>query len=316
MRKLLVVAAVVLAASVLARAGRSGGTERGSSARRMMPSSTNGRHTKGFVAAQEQQAKIVRLHEAAWDCMAWLCGALDLSEEQQALIEEIRENAREAAEAAETPEARREIMQTAHEEIMAVLTEEQLDKLEQMRARLWQGKAGPWGPRSGREYMAWLFAALELSKQQQASIEEIRENAREAAEAAKTPEARREIIQAAHQEIMAILTEVQLEKLEQIRARLWQGRGGPWGPGGGREYMAWLFGALELSEQQQALIEEIRENAREAAEAAATPEARRQIIQAAHQEIMAVLTDEQIEQLEQMCERRSHSWGSRRRLRR
>ena len=196
MKKLLLVAAVVVIASAPAIAGRNARAGRGDSATKTQQA----RAGKGNVAAQQQrQVQTQRIHEAAWAHMAWLCGALDLTEEQQAAIEEIRDNAREAAQAAETPEARREILQAAHEEILAVLTAEQLEKLEQLRARVWQGKAGPWGPRGGREYMAWLFGALDLTEEQQAAIEQIREDAIAAAQDAETPEAKRQIMQAAHE---------------------------------------------------------------------------------------------------------------------
>ena len=248
MKKLLLVAAVVVVASAPALAGRNARTGRGDPGAKTQQTRTS----KGNPAGQQQrQAETQRIHEAAWAHMAWLCGALDLTEEQQAAIEEIRDNAREAAQAAETPEARREILQAAHEEILAVLTPEQLEQLEQLRAQMWQGRGGPGGPRGNREFGAWLCGALDLTEEQQAAIEEIRDNAREAAQAAETPEARREILQAAHEEILAVLTAEQLEKLEQLRARVWQGKAGPWGPRGGREYMAWLFGALDLTEEPE-----------------------------------------------------------------
>ena len=76
--------------------------------------------------------------------------ALDLTEEQQAAIEQIRAEAREAVQAAETRQARREIMQAAHEEILAVLTAEQLEQLEQTRAQTRENRVGPLRPHGRR----------------------------------------------------------------------------------------------------------------------------------------------------------------------
>ena len=162
--------------------------------------------------------------------------ALDLTEEQQTAIAEIREQARADAEAAETPQARREIMQAAHDGIMAVLTDEQIEKLEQLRpetpwgpggpGRGYQG-IGPRGPFGGPDGTPPVFEVLDLTEEQKTAIDEIREQARTDAEAAETREVRREIMQTAHEEILALLTDEQVEKLEQSHPRTPWGRGGP-----------------------------------------------------------------------------------------
>jgi len=158
--------------------------------------------------------------------------------------------------------------------------------------------------------------SLDLTKEQKTSIEAIREKARTDAEAAETWQARREIMQAAHDEIMAVLTDEQVEELEQLRPGTpWgpgrPGRGhpgiGPKGPFGGPDDTPPVFEVLDLTEEQKTAIDEIREQARTDAEAAETREIRRDIMQAAHDEILAVLTDEQIEALEQSCPRTP--WG-------
>jgi len=66
-----------------------------------------------------------------------------LTEEQKVAIEAIREQARIDAEAAETWQARQEIMQAAHEEVKSVLTNEQIEKLEQVYPRTPWGRGGP-----------------------------------------------------------------------------------------------------------------------------------------------------------------------------
>jgi len=108
-----------------------------------------------------------------------------------------------------------------------------------------------------------------------------------------------------HADIDAVLKDEQKEQLEQLRetAPWGPGRGylgiGPRGPFAGADGLPPALEALDLSEEQENLIAEIREKARTDAAAAETWQARRQIIQAAHDEIMSVLTDEQKEQLEQ-----------------
>jgi Spy/CpxP family protein refolding chaperone len=108
-----------------------------------------------------------------------------------------------------------------------------------------------------------------------------------------------------HADIEAVLTDEQKEQLEQLREST------PWGPGRGylgigpRGPFAWPDGlppaleALDLTEEQEKLIAEIRDKARTDAAAAETRQAGGEIMQAAHDEILSVLTDEQIEQLEQ-----------------
>jgi Spy/CpxP family protein refolding chaperone len=160
---------------------------------------------------------------------------LDLTEEQQAAIADIHEKARADAEAAETRQARHEIMQAAHEEILSVLTDEQIEKLEQLHSRKPRGRGGPGkghpgkGPRGPFAGHGDPFAALDLTEEQQAAIAEIRENAKADAEATETKQARHEIMQAAHEEVLSVLTEEQIEKLEQSCPRAPKGRGrGGW----------------------------------------------------------------------------------------
>jgi Spy/CpxP family protein refolding chaperone len=161
-------------------------------------------------------------------------GGLDLTEEQQAAIAEIRENARADAEAAETRLARHEIMQATHDEILSVLTEEQVEKLEQRREGMPWGPGGPGkghigigprGPFEGPDGRPPIFEALDLTEEQQTAIAEIHEKARADVEAAETREARHEIMQAAHEEVWSVLTEEQIEKLEQLGPRAPRGRG-------------------------------------------------------------------------------------------
>ena len=210
-----------------------------------------------------------------------MLGVLDLTDEQKDAITALVEESRAKL----------------HADIEAVLTPEQVEKLQQLRDD---------GATRG-------FAALDLTEEQKTAIAEIRENARVEAEAAETPEARREIMQAAHEEVKSVLTDEQVEKLEQLPPGAPRGRGGPGrghmgiGPRGPYAGPDGPLAALDLTEEQQAAITEIRENARTEAQTAETREARQEIMQAAHEEVLSVLTDEQIEKLEQSCPRTS--WG-------
>jgi Spy/CpxP family protein refolding chaperone len=285
MKKLLIVMVVVVAASTLASGARNANARRGDpSAEKRIEQMRRGLSGNGQLPCLNGP-----LGPGGPQMGLWM---LDLTEEQQALIAEIRENARIDAEAADTPEARREIMQAAHEEILAVLTDEQIEKLEQVHERMRRGRGGfaGWYMSGGScclyedpESFTRICAALELTEEQQALIAEIRENACIDAEAAETPEARREIMQAAHEEILAVLTDEQIERLEQVHERMRRGRGGfggwnigmgPYGPGTGRMGIGphgpgdglggimWMLRVLDLTEEQKLLIEEILEVAR------------------------------------------------------
>jgi Spy/CpxP family protein refolding chaperone len=119
---------------------------------------------------------------------------LDLTDEQKEVIVGLVEESRKKL----------------HADIEAVLTDEQLEKLQQLR----DGKAKR------------PFEVLDLTEEQKAAIKEIREKAKADAEAAETREARHEIMQAAHEEVLSVLTEEQIAKLEQLREKRPRGRGG------------------------------------------------------------------------------------------
>ena len=213
------------------------------------------------------------------------------------MINEIRELARIEAQAAETAEARREIMETAREAIMAILTPEQIELLEQARTKIRENRSRR--ARSGYDRVYGVLWTLELSDEQQALIKDLLELGRAEAQAAETPEARREAMENTHEAVMGVLTPEQLEQLEQIRAEKQERQGGLLG---NREGMPPIFGALELTEEQEIAIQAIYEAARELAAAEDSIEARRLIMQEAQEEVMTtVLTEEQIQQIEDMC---------------
>jgi len=146
-----------------------------------------------------------------------MLGMLDLTDEQKETIAKLVEDSRAKL----------------HADIEAVLTAEQKDELEQLRESTPWGPGrgylgiGPRGPFAGPDGIPPVLEALNLTEEQQAAIAEIRENARADAEAAETKQARREIMQAAHEEVLSVLTDEQVEQLEQLCPWAPWGRGWP-----------------------------------------------------------------------------------------
>jgi Spy/CpxP family protein refolding chaperone len=288
MRKLLLTAVVVVGTSAVVLAGWGGGFARQGFAR------GPGWMHPGF-GGRGQFGPLLNWQDDATPPL--MLGMLDLTDEQKEVIAQLVEDSKAKL----------------HADIEAVLTDEQLEKAEQLRESLPWGPGrgypgiGPRGLLAGADGIPPVLEALDLTEEQKTAIEQIRDKARADAATAETWQARREIMQAAHDEIMAVLTDEQIEQLEQLRASAaWgPGRGylgiGPRGPFGGPDGIPPALEALDLTEEQEAAIEAIIEKARTDAAAAETWLARREIVQTAHDEILALLTDEQIEQLQQVC---------------
>jgi len=173
------------------------------------------------ILTEEQLAKLEEImnllpdpqrHRLGGPGLPGMLACLDLTPEQVEFIQQTLADARAAAAAAEKPEEKRQIMQDAHELILTVLTDEQLEQL--------QGLMGDGRPDRPRLQLPAQLDCLELTEEQLAAIAAIREAARTAAEGADTPEARRAIMEQAHQAILDVLTEEQLALLEQIQSRL------------------------------------------------------------------------------------------------
>ncbi|MHC4562604.1 MAG: hypothetical protein ACYS8X_07520 [Planctomycetota bacterium] len=149
---------------------------------------------------------------------------LDLSDEQQAQVKAILSEAEQQAEAAETPEAKKEIMQAARKKIHdEVLTEEQQAKAEAMRKELRHRKGA-----------GMFLRGLDLTEEQQAQVKGIMAEAKKKGEAAETPETKKEIMKAARKKVFdEVLTDEQREKAEKRRDARRGGRKGRRGHGGG-----------------------------------------------------------------------------------
>lgn len=228
---------------------------------------------------------------------------LDLSEEQQAGIDAIRERAKRAAHDAEDREARSAIMKRAQEAINAKLTEEQLEQLEKCR------KKDKGDDKQGRRQRGDCIGKLDLTPEQEAAIAALRERAKRAAEGVDSREERRAIMKRMHEAIKGKLTPEQLEELEKCRKR---GKGRDDKPHRGRDCMS----KLDLTERQEAAIDELRRNARQAAQETDDPEERKNIRKRLQNAISSKLTEEQREKLEKCrSAMRQGGWGSSRRRR-
>ena len=173
---------------------------------------------------------------------------LDLTEEQQAKIDKLMEEARNA----DSPEARRELFGQMREKMQAILTPEQREKMAQRREEMSQrfsGRSGREGDRPGGpgqrpgqntasrarpmgpiQILDGLLRRLDLNKEQQAKITKIRADA----------------LKKLFKDVKAVLTKEQNTKLaeDQKRVRTAQqrrsttegrpGAGGPPREGGSR----------------------------------------------------------------------------------
>jgi len=221
---------------------------------------------------------------------------LNLTEEQQAQIDQLHQQAWDDVMKADTREAKGAIFKKLHEDMQQVLTEEQREQLSQMRekgmGRMMQGPGmrgsgmgpmggpqGPGGPGMGFGMMQ-MFEKLNLTDEQKAKIEQLHQTAREEAAAAEEPEAKRAIFQKLRQDVRAVMTAEQQEQLDQMReegmGRMMQGpgmRGPGMGPMAGQQRAAGGLGRglgmmqnldkLDLTEEQKAKIAAIRKETRE-----------------------------------------------------
>jgi Spy/CpxP family protein refolding chaperone len=181
----------------------------------------------GEVLTEEQMAKLREALNAGkkqWlnahprIAAAGALGKLGLSDEQKQQVAEILRAAREKAAQTEDRDAKREILQAAMEKIRTdVLTEEQRQKLDEMREKF-QSEPG--------ERIAHALRRLGLSKDQQDQIAAIMAKAREDAKAAEGREAKAEGMKAAWEKIRTdVLTEEQREKLGQRHQRIHDRKG-------------------------------------------------------------------------------------------
>ncbi len=201
---------------------------------------------------------------------------IGVTQDQLAAIEALRKAAIQALKEAETREEARQIIEQLRQDIRSVLTEDQLVALaECMR---------PARPVTCMEQ-------LDLTQDQIEAIDAIREAAMEAIRQATDPQAVRDIIEQMHQAIEDELTDEQLAKL-----RLCLRPGKPVN----------CMDQIDLTEEQIATIDEIRQAAMEAIKQTSDRRQIRRILDQMYEDTMAVLTDEQLEALQACRDAQRH----------
>jgi len=231
--------------------------------------------------SEEVQAQVLQIFETHKQAVA------DLRSENQAAFETLKEQLCAAKEAGDE-----ETVATLHEqmkELMAgwrqlredlkaslseVLTEEQMAQLRPRARHGWHGRHG------ARGHFGRFPEELGLTEEQQEQVKAIFAEAREATEAAETCEAKMELFKAAMQKVYdEVLTEAQQAKADEMKERM---------------KSLGLPEELKLTEEQHAQAAAIREEVKAAVEAAETPEAKKEAIQAGFQRFRdEVLTEEQ-----------------------
>ncbi len=244
--------------------------------------------------AHQDRPDIARLHR--------LLSQLDLTDEQKEKIHNIHQRVRNALANAETPEAKQDLMTKAFNAILALLTEEQKARLEELKAD--QDKPDTQTPPDRREALRQLLDKLALSDDQKTQIGKIHQEARTAAADAQTPEEKQAIKEMVYEKILAILTEEQKQKLETMKARIENQikdriRQGIQDNSAGLDILQ-LLKRLDLTETQQQQIQNLQQRVKAALANADTPEAKRQLLQRARTAILDLLTEEQKTKLDEL----------------
>jgi len=191
-------------------------------------------------------------------------------------MEALRAAAIEELKEAQTRGEAREIIEQLREDIMALFTEEQLAAL--------QDCLKPAKP-------ATCMQQLDLTPEQIELIDAIRDAAMEAIKEAEEPQEVRDIVEQMHQAIEDVLTE---EQLAELRACLHPDK------------PVNCLDQIGLTEAQIEQIDTIRDAAMAAVQEAEDREEVREILDQMREDMMAVLTPEQVTALEECRDANSH----------
>jgi len=221
---------------------------------------------------------------------------LGLTEDQQEKIKNIKTEAREKFQEAQTPEEKMELRKQMHDQIMGILTEEQAEKFAKMSAGMKQQGKDKNTESNHSQTMQngpahrLPFDQLDLTAEQKEQIQQIR----------------KEAMEKMHNDIMSILTDEQKEKLADLKKNFKDGPDSdsekPENTDGSRKRefdFNRLAEKLDLTQGQQTRIEELQQAAREKA-SNAEPQERKEIFEKLRDEIKNILTDEQVKELEEM----------------
>jgi Spy/CpxP family protein refolding chaperone len=194
---------------------------------------------------------------------------IGLTQDQIDAMEAIRQAAVEALKEVETRQEARDIIQQMRLDIQAVLTEEQLAALAECR----QPKR-----------FVTCMDTIGLTQDQIEAIDVIRQAAMEALKEAESPQEARDIIEQMHQAVEDVLTEEQLEALRECLR--------PKRPVN-------CMDQIGLTQEQIDAMDAIRELAMEAVQEAQSRQEVREILDQMREDVMAVLTDEQLAALQE-----------------
>lgn len=194
---------------------------------------------------------------------------IGLTQDQIDAMEAIRQAAVEALKEVETRQEARDIIQQMRLDIQAVLTEEQLAALAECR----QPKR-----------FVTCMDTIGLTQDQIEAIDAIRQAAMEALKEAESPQEARDIIEQMHQAVEDVLTEEQLEALRECLRP---------------ERPVNCMDQIGLTQEQIDAMDAIRELAMEAVQEAQGRQEVREILDQMHEDMMAVLTDEQLAALQE-----------------
>jgi Spy/CpxP family protein refolding chaperone len=287
-----------------------------------------GRLAQTLNLAGDQRTKydaIVEKFRPKWEAQA------GEREKMQELMRQIRE-ARQSGDEARVEELRKQVQDLRESgrpllnqffaEVEAILTPEQVGKLNEFREQMERGRGGPGG---GLEQLIQrLTEELKLTGEQRAKfdglaakqraqqqelrplMQELRK-ARQEGNSARVAELEKQIkekggdggVDAFLAKIEPILTEEQKAKLPELWVRYAE-------PGRPDDAVAMLRAArrLELSEQQQAKLREITREAMRASRADMTPEKRAELAKSTKNQIVALLDAKQAADFEQALQRR------------
>lgn len=202
---------------------------------------------------------------SATECMT----QAGVTEEQLAAMEAIRQAAIAALKEAENPQKAREIIEEMREALKSVLTQEQLAAM-----------ATCMRPKEPLNCLS----QLDLTQEQTEAIAAIREAAIAGIKEAESPEKARDIIEQMHQAIEDVLTPEQLEILRQCLRP---------------DKPVNCMDQIGLTADQIAAIDALRDAAMETLKEAETREEVRAIMDQLYEDIMSVLTDEQLAALQE-----------------
>ena len=208
---------------------------------------------------------------------------IGLTQEQLEAIEAIREAAMDAIREAESPTQARDIIAQLRLDLLAVFTEEQLDALEECRQQ-----------NRNRHRDGNCMDQLDLTEEQIAEMDAIRQAAMDAIREAECPVNASDIFEQMQQAIEEVLTEEQLAAYREcIRPRL-------------------RLNCMEnigLTEEQIAAMDALREVAIAALEEAHGQEEVRAIMDQLYEDMMSLLTDEQLAALQECRDGQRHGRG-------